>query len=149
MTQARRKTMIGRVIGDKMGKTVTVQVATRSRHPLYGKVITRMRHFKAHNTEPLAKAGDTVEIVEARPLSRTKRWRVAEIVRRGEIVEEIREKELEALVEKERAEREARRIEERRRAAERLAKLAGQEAFEDEGEMTADEPVEVEGVEAQ
>ncbi len=139
MAQERRKTMIGRVVSDKMPKTVLVEVATRTRHPLYGKIITRARRFSAHNEEPLAKLGDTVKITESRPLSRTKRWRVSEIVRRGDVVEAIREVELESLLEKERAEKQARKDEEQRRAAARLAELAGgaveaEEEEEDEGE---------------
>src|SRR5919202_3527915 len=126
MVESRRKTMVGRVVSDKMEKTVTVEVATRTKHQLYGKTITRVRKFKAHNEEPKAKAGDTVRIVESRPLSRTKRWRVAEIVQAGEVIEAIREVELESLAEAERAAREQRKEEERRRAADRLSQLAGQ-----------------------
>ncbi len=139
MAQERRTTMVGRVVSDKMPKTVTVEVARRTKHPLYGKVITRVHKFKAHNEDPLAKAGDTVKIVEARPLSATKRWRVAEIVQRGEVVEAIREVELESLLEKERAEREARKAEERARAQARLSQLAG------EGGMAPEEEEEEEG----
>jgi small subunit ribosomal protein S17 len=122
------KVMVGKVVSDKMQKTVVVVVETRRRHPLYGKIITIRRRFKAHNEDPKAKAGDTVRIVESRPLSREKRWRVAEIVRAGEVVEMIRESELESLVETERAEKEARKEEERKRAAERLARLGGFES---------------------
>ncbi len=136
MTEERRKTLIGRVVSDKMPKTVVVEVARRTQHPLYGKTITRVKRFKAHNVEPLAKAGDIVKIIESRPLSATKRWRVAEIVQAGEVVEPIREKELESLLEKERAEREARKAEERRRAQERLAQLAGEGGMEAEEEET-------------
>ncbi len=123
----RRKVMTGRVVSDKTAKTVIVAVEERSRHPLYGKVVTKVRRFKAHNEEPNAKLGDTVKIVESRPMSREKRWRIAEIVQRGIVVEQIVEKELESLREKEEADRAARRVEEERRAAERLARLAGEE----------------------
>ncbi len=139
MAEDRRKTMIGRVVSDKMPKTVVVEVARRTKHPLYGKTITRVKRFKAQNEEPLAKAGDTVKIVESRPLSATKRWRVVEIVRAGEVVEAIREKELESLLEKERAEREARKQEEQRRAQERLAQLAGEGGMESEEEEEEEE----------
>ncbi|MBI4673398.1 MAG: 30S ribosomal protein S17 [Chloroflexi bacterium] len=125
------KVMVGKVVSDKMQKTVVVVVETRRRHPLYGKIITVRRRFKAHNEDPKAKAGDTVKIVESRPLSREKRWRVAEIVRAGQVVEMIRETELESLLEKERAEKEARKAEERKRAAERLARLGGFESVEE------------------
>jgi len=122
----RRKVMIGRVVSGKTPKTVVVEVEQRRSHPLYGKVVTHTRRFKAHNEEPQAKLGDLVKIVESRPLSREKRWRVTEIVQRGEVVEQIYEKELQELHAKEEAERAARRAEEERRAAERLAKLAGE-----------------------
>jgi small subunit ribosomal protein S17 len=122
----RRKVMIGRVVSGKTPKTVVVEVEQRRSHPLYGKVVTHARRFKAHNEEPQAKLGDLVKIVESRPLSREKRWRVTEIVQRGEVVEQIYEKELQELHAKEEAERAARRAEEERRAAERLAKLAGE-----------------------
>jgi small subunit ribosomal protein S17 len=125
------KVMVGQVVSDKMTKTVVVVVETRRRHPLYGKFITVRRRFKAHNEDPKAKAGDTVRIVESRPLSREKRWRVAEIVRAGQVVEMIRETELESLLEKERLEKAARKEEERQRAAERLARLGGFESVQD------------------
>jgi small subunit ribosomal protein S17 len=130
MEQERRKIMVGRVISDKMQKTALIEVATRTRHPLYGKVMTRARRFMAHNEDPVAKLGDTVKIVEARPRSHRKRWLITEIVRRGEVVEMVRDVELESLIEKERAEKEARKEEERRRATERLARLAGEESVE-------------------
>lgn len=125
------KVMVGKVVSDKMEKTVVVVVETRRRHPLYGKTITVRRRFKAHNEEPHAKAGDVVKLVEARPLSRTKHWRVAEIVRTGEVVEMIRDTELEALLEKERVEKQARKDDERKRAAERLARLGGFESVDE------------------
>jgi small subunit ribosomal protein S17 len=124
----RRKVMQGRVVSDKTQKTVTVEVESTYTHPLYGKVVRRASLFKAHNVEPVvAKMGDLVKIIEARPYSREKRWRVSEIVQRGIVVEEIREKELEELRATEAADRAARRVEEERRAADRLAKLAGEE----------------------
>jgi small subunit ribosomal protein S17 len=130
------KVMVGKVVSDKMQKTVVVVVETRRRHPLYGKIITVRRRFKAHNEIPHAKAGDTVKIVESRALSRDKHWRVAEIIRTGEVVEMIGEKELESLLEKERTEKQARKDEERKRAAERLARLGG---FESVDEMSSEE----------
>jgi small subunit ribosomal protein S17 len=121
----RRKVMTGRVVSDKMPKTVIVAVEERSSHPLYGKVVTKVRRFKAHNEDPLAKAGDLVRITEARPLSRQKRFRVSEIVQRGEVVEAIVEKELESLREKEAAERVTQRATQEARAAARLRELGG------------------------
>jgi small subunit ribosomal protein S17 len=142
MEQERRKTMVGRVVSDKMEKTALVEVAIRTRHPLYGKVMTKARRFVAHNEEPLAKLGDTVKIVEARPRSHRKRWLVSEILRRGEVLEMVRDVELESLLEKERSEKEARKEDERRRAAERLTRLAGEDSMEPEGEGESDEDVE-------
>jgi small subunit ribosomal protein S17 len=124
----RRKIMTGRVVSDKMAKTAIVEVEELARHPLYGKVIRKVRRFKAHNEEPQAHQGDLVKITESRPHSHEKRYAVTEIVQRGVVVEQIVEKELESLREKEEADRAARRADEERRAAERLAKLAGQEA---------------------
>lgn len=138
----RRKVMQGRVVSDKMLKTVIVEIESTYTHPLYGKVVRRANRFKAHNAEPVvAKRGDLVKIIEARPYSHEKRWRVSEIIQRGIVVEEIREKELEELRAKEEADRAARRAEEERRAAERLAKLAG---VEEEPAEAAEAPAETE-----
>jgi small subunit ribosomal protein S17 len=124
-----------------MLKTVIVEIESTYTHPLYGKVVRRASRFKAHNVEPtVAKRGDLVKIIEARPYSREKRWRVSEIVQRGVVVEEIREKELEELRATEEADRAARRVEEERRAAVRLSKLAGEE----EPSEAAEEPAESE-----
>jgi small subunit ribosomal protein S17 len=131
----RRKVMQGRVVSDKMQKTVIVEIQNRTSHPLYGKVVTRSRRFKAHNVEPVvAKLGDLVKIIESRPLSSQKRWQVSEIVQRGVVVEKAVDVELESLREKELADRAARRVEEERRAAQRLSQLAGEdeETAEDE-----------------
>jgi small subunit ribosomal protein S17 len=77
-----RKTRTGIVTSDKMTKTVTVRLDRRFAHPMYGKQITRSKSVKARN-ELGAKAGDTVRITETRPLAKTVRWRVAEIVERA------------------------------------------------------------------
>jgi small subunit ribosomal protein S17 len=123
----RRKVLTGRVVSDKMQKTVIVEVESRSAHPLYGKVVTKVKRFKAHNEDPLAKMGDLVKIIESRPMSREKRFRVHEIVQRGVVVEEIVEKELESLRAKEEGDLVAQRAEQERRAAARLSKLAGED----------------------
>ncbi len=141
----RRKVMTGRVVSDKTAKTVVVAVEERERHPLYGKVVTKVRRFKAHNEEPTAKLGDMVKIIESRPMSKEKRWRVSEIVHRGVVVEAIVEKELESLREKEEADRAARRVEEERRAAERLSRLAGEEAVSEAEVPGAETPGTEEG----
>ncbi len=82
-TRARRKTRTGVVVSDKMTETVTVQLERRLAHPLYGKQVTLTKRVKAHDTHG-ASAGDTVRIMETRPLSKTKRWRVLEILRRAQ-----------------------------------------------------------------
>jgi small subunit ribosomal protein S17 len=78
-----RKTRVGTVVSDKMQKTVVVAIERRFAHPLYGKMVTRTRHVKAHDEENSAKSGDRVRIMETRPLSKDKRWRVVEIVERA------------------------------------------------------------------
>lgn len=75
-----RKTRTGRVVSDKMQKTIVVAVERRIKHPLYGRVIKRTTKFYAHDEKRQAKVGDTVKIMEARPLSRLKRWRLVEVV---------------------------------------------------------------------
>ena len=78
-----RKTRTGLVVSDKMQKTVVVAIERRVAHPVYGKMITRTTRLKAHDEQNSAKTGDTVRIVETRPLSKDKRWRVVEIVDRA------------------------------------------------------------------
>ena len=82
-TRKRRKTRVGKVVSDKMQKTVVVAIERRVPHPVYGKMVTRTKRLKAHDEENSAKVGDTVRIVETRPLSKDKRWRVVEIVDRA------------------------------------------------------------------
>ncbi len=79
-----RKVRLGKVVSDKMQKTVVVAIERRVPHPVYGKMMTRTKRLKAHDEENSAKAGDTVRIVETRPLSKDKRWRVVEIVERAQ-----------------------------------------------------------------
>ncbi len=78
-----RKTRVGVVVSDKMEKTVVVSIERRVQHPVYGKMIRRTKRLKAHDERNDAKAGDTVRIMETRPLSKDKRWRVVEIVERA------------------------------------------------------------------
>ena len=78
-----RKTRVGRVVSDKMQKTVVVALERRVPHPVYGKMVTRTRKVKAHDEENTAKAGDLVRIAETKPLSKDKRWRLVEIVERA------------------------------------------------------------------
>jgi small subunit ribosomal protein S17 len=77
------KSRTGLVVSDKMDKTVVVAIERRVPHPIYGKMITRTKRLKAHDEENSAKVGDTVRIVETRPLSKDKRWRLVEIVDRA------------------------------------------------------------------
>jgi len=83
----KRKTRVGTVISDKMDQTVVVAVQKLVRHPLYHKTIKKMVRYKVHNKNNESKEGDTVKIIETRPISKEKRWRVKEIVKKGEIVE--------------------------------------------------------------
>ena len=78
-----RKVRQGTVVSDKMQKTVVVAINRRVAHPVYGKMVTRTKRVKAHDEENSAKTGDTVRIMETRPLSKDKRWRVVEIVERA------------------------------------------------------------------
>jgi len=79
-TRARRKTMTGTVVKDKMNKTRSVDVVRRTKHPFYEKTITKRSRFYFHDENNESKAGDTVEIMETRPLSRLKRWRLVRVV---------------------------------------------------------------------
>lgn len=83
-TTGRKQVKTGRVVSDKMDKTVVVAVDYLKPHPLYRKIIRKTNKFHAHDEENSCRIGDTVRIEESRPLSRTKRWRVVEIVQRGE-----------------------------------------------------------------
>lgn len=74
------KERVGMVVSDKMDKTVVVAVENRSPHPKYGKIVVRTKRYKAHDEENKCKEGDRVRIQETRPLSRTKRWKVIEIL---------------------------------------------------------------------
>ena len=78
-----RKTRVGVVVSDKMDKTITVAVKYRVRHPLYGKIINRTTKLKAHDEQNTAHVGDTVRLMETRPLSKDKRWRLVEVVERA------------------------------------------------------------------
>lgn len=81
-----RKVYTGRVVSDKMEKTVTVVVETHKKHPLYGKRVKYSKKFKAHDEHNEAKVGDIVRIMETRPLSATKRFRLVEIVEKAVII---------------------------------------------------------------
>jgi small subunit ribosomal protein S17 len=79
----RRRVKQGRVVSDKMSKTIVVVSETRAAHPVYGKVVRKSSRFKAHDENGEAKIGDVVRIAECRPISKDKRWRLLEIVERA------------------------------------------------------------------
>jgi small subunit ribosomal protein S17 len=79
----RKNEKVGQVVSAKMAKTIVVEVTRRVPHPLYKRIVTHRKRFYAHDEEGTARLGDTVRIVESRPLSRLKRWRLGEIVRRA------------------------------------------------------------------
>jgi small subunit ribosomal protein S17 len=83
-TRNDRKTRIGTVVGTKMQKTIVVAVERRTAHPIYGKQLLRTKKFHVHDEDGEAREGDRVRIMETRPLSKTKRWRLVEIVMRAE-----------------------------------------------------------------
>ena len=83
-----RKTRVGIVVSDKMDKTVVVLVKDKVKHPLYKKTVNKSKKFKAHDENNQYEVGDTVKIEETRPLSKDKRWRVVELVKKGEGKEE-------------------------------------------------------------
>jgi small subunit ribosomal protein S17 len=74
---------VGQVVSTKMSKTITVEVSRRVPHPLYKRIVNKRKKFYAHDEESSAKMGDIVRIIESRPLSRLKRWRLAEVIRRA------------------------------------------------------------------
>lgn len=81
--RGRRRTKTGRVASDKMNKTIVVVCETRSPHGVYGKIVRHSSRFKAHDERNEAKTGDVVRIMECRPISRDKRWRLVEVVERA------------------------------------------------------------------
>ncbi len=78
-----RKTRTGKVISDKMDKTIVVAVQDNVKHPLYGKIVKRTYKLKAHDEENACGIGDTVKVMETRPLSKDKRWRLVEIIEKA------------------------------------------------------------------
>ena len=83
---ALKRTLVGKVVSDKMDKTVTVLIERRVKHPLYGKIIMRSNKYHAHDEANQAKAGDIVEIEEGRPISKTKAWTVTRVVQVAQVV---------------------------------------------------------------
>ena len=83
MERNHRKTLVGTVVSDKMDKTIVVAVETNVRHPIYKKTVKRTYKLKAHDEENNCKVGDKVKVMETKPLSKDKRWRVVEIVEKA------------------------------------------------------------------
>ena len=81
--KSNKRTIKGVVVSDKMDKTAVVAIKTKVRHPLYGKMVNRTRKFKVHDEENQCGVGDTVKIMETRPISKDKRWRLVEIVEKA------------------------------------------------------------------
>lgn len=79
-----RKVLTGKVVSDKMDKTVVVSVETRVRHPLYQRIIRRTKKFKAHDEQNACRIGDKVKMMETRPISKEKRWRIIDILEKAE-----------------------------------------------------------------
>ena len=78
-----RKTRVGKVVSDKMDKTIVVAIEDHVKHPLYGKIVKRTYKLKVHDEENTCNIGDTVKVMETRPLSKDKRWRLVEVVERA------------------------------------------------------------------
>jgi small subunit ribosomal protein S17 len=81
--RGRRKVRTGVVVSDSMDKTIVVRIASQVRHPMYGKIVRRSTKLQAHDEAGEARVGDTVRIIETRPLSKTKRWRLVEVLERA------------------------------------------------------------------
>ena len=86
MSETKRTTLIGRVVSDKMDKTITVLVETQRKHPLYGKMVKYSKKYHAHDEKNEAKIGDTVKIVQTRPLAKTVDYELAEIIEKAVIL---------------------------------------------------------------
>ena len=148
VSYGRQKTRVGVVVGDKMAKTVVVAVGAHKRHRLYKKIMRRVTRYKAHDEDNACRVGDEVLIVETRPLSRDKRWRVAEIRATAALPEEER-----AIFEEEVAE-EVRELDEAiaaeaPRPEEEVAPAEEEVVAEEEAPAVAEEVEEVVEVEAE
>jgi small subunit ribosomal protein S17 len=137
--EIKHKVRLGRVVSDSMDKTVVVEVASPKRHPLYKKTIRRVVRYKAHDEKNECQLGDQVRIVETRPLSREKRWRVTEILVKGEVVEispeEITQEDLEKVLPEKKAKEPAAEVKAEEAPAEAKAEA---ETKQETKEATAD-----------
>jgi len=87
--QGRRKEVVGEVVSSRMAKTIVVQVVRKKAHPFYGRVVSKAKKFYAHDEKNDAHVGDVVRLEETRPLSKLKRWRLKEVVRRAALAPEV------------------------------------------------------------
>lgn len=87
--ESKKREVVGDVVSDKMDKTIVVEVARRFRHPQYSKVVTKYKKFYAHDEKSEASVGDRVRLVEARPLSKLKRWRLVEVIEKATQIEKV------------------------------------------------------------
>jgi len=83
LERTERKTRVGTIINDSMDKTIVVAVESHQKHPLYNKILKRVKKYKVHDPEETGKTGDVVKISETRPLSKSKRWRLVEVVKKA------------------------------------------------------------------
>ncbi len=83
MERTKRKTRVGTILSDSMDKTIVVAVESHQKHPLYKKILKRIKKYKVHDPDGTGRIGDVVRISETRPLSKTKRWRLVEVVRKA------------------------------------------------------------------
>ena len=83
MERTKRKIRVGTIINDSMDKTIVVAVESHQKHPLYNKILKRVKKYKVHDPEETGKTGDVVKIFETRPLSKSKRWRLVEVVKKA------------------------------------------------------------------
>jgi len=84
LERGQRKVRIGTVVSNKMQKTIVVAVEDKFRHPLYGKIVKRTKKYKVHDENNICNVGDVVKIMETRPLSKEKRWRLVEVIKKAE-----------------------------------------------------------------
>lgn len=84
MERGKLKVRVGTVVSDRMDKTVVVAIESHYRHPIYKKILRKIKRFKVHDPEKSSKIGDVVKISETRPVSRTKRWRLIEVIKKAE-----------------------------------------------------------------
>ena len=97
-TKQHKNEKLGEVVSTKMAKTIVVAVSRRVPHPLYKRIVTKRKKFYAHDEEGVAKTGDLVRIIECRPLSKLKRWRLGEVVRKAALVAAPQPKDLDVKI---------------------------------------------------